>query len=117
MNRFHVNLDRETDFERIWKERQSYLEEVPGFMQFALLRSEDAGNYISYSTWTNREAFITWTQSEAFARGHAQGSLKGILTDAPQLNLFSAIIEEDASGRRIDNRQPASHRRMTLPGH
>ena len=117
MNRFPVNPDREVDFEQIWKERRSFLEEVPGFVQFALLRGENAGAYISYSTWTDREAFLAWTSSDAFVRGHAQGSLEGILAGPPQLSLFAAVIEQDASGRRIDESQPVPDRRMHLPGH
>jgi len=117
MNRFRVYPDREGDFERIWKERQSFLKEVPGFVQFALLRGDDAGDYISHSTWADRDSFLAWTRSEAFVRGHAQGSLQGILASTPQLSLFSAVIEEDASGRRIDPSQPVPGRRMSLPEH
>jgi hypothetical protein len=38
MNRFRVASGREQDFESIWMNRQSYLEEVPGFIEFHLLR-------------------------------------------------------------------------------
>ena len=31
MNRFHVNAGREEVFEEIWRKRDSYLHEVPGF--------------------------------------------------------------------------------------
>lgn len=36
MNNFKVAEDKAEDFERAWRERQSYLAEVPGFVQFAL---------------------------------------------------------------------------------
>ena len=40
MNRFHVNAGREEVFEEIWRNRDSYLDQVPGFKEFHLLRGE-----------------------------------------------------------------------------
>jgi len=34
MNRFRIAPGREADFEGIWKTRNSYLNEVPGFIEF-----------------------------------------------------------------------------------
>ena len=79
MNNFKVVEGKEEDFERTWKERESYLNEVPGFVHFALLKSDAQGEYVSHSTWENREAFMAWLNSEAFAKGHRQGSLMGAL--------------------------------------
>ena len=31
MNRFKINLGFEEGFEKIWRERESHLEEVPGY--------------------------------------------------------------------------------------
>ena len=36
MNRFRVVPAREGEWERIWKERESHLQGVPGFLEFAL---------------------------------------------------------------------------------
>jgi heme-degrading monooxygenase HmoA len=94
MNRFKVVAGKEDDFEKIWRGRQSYLKGVPGFVQFALLKSEAAGEYISHSSWADREAFMAWTQSEAFAAGHRQGSLAGILEGPPQVSTYEALIVE-----------------------
>ena len=94
MNRFRVVAGKEDDFEQIWRGRQSHLKGVPGFVQFALLKSEAAGEYISQSTWADRDAFIAWTQSEAFAAGHRQGSLAGILEGPPQVSTYEAVIVE-----------------------
>ena len=94
MNRFKVVGGKEADFEEIWQGRRSYLKNVPGFVQFALLKSESEGEYISHSTWADRESFIAWTQSEAFAAGHRQGSLAGILDGPPQVSTYEAIIVE-----------------------
>ena len=94
MNRFNVSPGREADFETIWRERETYLQGVPGFVQFTLLRSDNAGEYISHSTWRDRQSFIDWTQSPAFRAGHRQGSLMGVLQGPPQIGLYEAVIVE-----------------------
>ena len=98
MNKFKVNSGREADFERIWAERDTYLDQVPGFIHFALLRGDEAGEYISHSTWENRDAFMAWTQSEAFRKGHAQGTLTGVLAGPPMIGLYEAALTQDAGG-------------------
>jgi len=40
MNRFNVRNGREADFEEQWRSRETYLKGVPGFVAFALLRSQ-----------------------------------------------------------------------------
>ncbi|MDP2328230.1 MAG: antibiotic biosynthesis monooxygenase [Dehalococcoidia bacterium] len=95
MNRFQVQPGKGEDFERIWRDRETYLDQVPGFLRFALLRG-DTGEYISHSTWETRQAFEDWTNSEAFRKGHAGGSLMGILAGPPQIGLFDAVLTQDA---------------------
>lgn len=111
MNRFRVVAERERDWERIWKERETHLQAVPGFVQFALLRSDEEGEYISHSIWRDRVAFEAWTRSEAFRKGHAQGSLEGVLAGPPQLGLFQAVVYEPAGGaRELDASDPTPGR-------
>ncbi len=98
MNHFRVAEGRAADFEEAWRRRQSYLNGVPGFVQFALLRGDTPGEYISHSVWESREAFIAWTQSEAFVQGHRQGSLAGILAGPPQLKTYEAVLVERPEG-------------------
>ena len=38
MNRFKIILGRETEFEKIWKERDTHLDDVPGFKKFNLIK-------------------------------------------------------------------------------
>lgn len=97
MNQFRVAEGKEDEFERIWKTRETYLEGVPGFVRFALLRGDERGDYISHSTWADREAFIAWTNSEAFVAGHRQGSMMGVLAGPPQVKLYESVIEQEAS--------------------
>jgi heme-degrading monooxygenase HmoA len=98
MNNFRVVSGKEPDFEATWRSRKSYLDGVPGFVRFALLKGDQPGEYISHSTWTNREAFVAWTQSEAFLAGHRQGgSLMGVLEGPPAVKLYEGVLEEAAS--------------------
>jgi heme-degrading monooxygenase HmoA len=102
MNNFQVAAGKGEEFERVWRERQSYLEGVPGFIQFALLRGDNEGEYISHSTWQDRESFIAWTQSEAFVQGHRQGgSLMGVLEGPPRIAMYEAVIVETPEGRTV----------------
>lgn len=95
MNHFRVDPARGADFEAHWRQRESFLDEVPGFLRFALLRGDEAGEYISHSVWESRAAFETWTESEAFRKAHAQARTPaGILQGPPRLRLFEAVIEQ-----------------------
>lgn len=97
MNQFQVAPGRGPDFEAMWRERESYLEDTPGFVRFALLRGED-GVYLSHSTWASREAFEAWTRSEQFVAAHrAGGSVEGVLAGHPELRVFELVIEEEAT--------------------
>ncbi len=98
MNRFLVKEGQGAAFEKIWRERETYLAGVEGFVRFALLKADAPGEYISHSTWRDRESFIAWTQSPAFAAGHRQGSLMGVLEGPPAVALYEAVIVEDAAG-------------------
>ncbi|MGE3960621.1 MAG: antibiotic biosynthesis monooxygenase [Dehalococcoidia bacterium] len=98
MNRFQVAPGKGADFERIWAERDSHLDQVPGFIRFALLRGDNEGEYVSHSTWEDRAAFVAWTESAAFRAGHSGPSLMGILQGPPQVSLYEAALTQDAGG-------------------
>ena len=95
MNRFRIVKGREADFERIWAERDSHLDEVPGFVKFDLLRGPEADDhtlYASHSEWQSRDAFEAWTKSEAFRKAHAgAGSAKDIYLGHPEFEGFEAV--------------------------
>ena len=79
MNRFQVKLGNEAEFERIWRERDIYLRDLPGFVEFHLLKGpkrEDHTLYSSHTVWSSRETFEGWTKSEAFRKAQAE-SRKG----------------------------------------
>lgn len=94
MNNFRVNPGQEEAFEARWRDRETYLDQVPGFIEFALLRGDEQGEYISHSVWRDRASFDAWTKSEAFAAGHRQGSVAGVLAGHPVVRLYEAVIVE-----------------------
>ncbi len=96
MNGFKVNAGKEDDFEKQWRERETFLDGVPGFVQFMLLKSDAVGTYISHTIWKDRESFMDWTQSEAFAKGHRQGSLMGVLQGPPEISMYEAVLVDEA---------------------
>lgn len=96
MNRFRIAPGMEEGFEKIWRERESFLKEVPGFVSFALLKGESTGEqslYASHSVWQSRAAFEAWTQSESFRKAHAQANApKGTYLGPPNLELFEQVV-------------------------
>ena len=73
MNRFKVKLGEEKHFENIWKNRDTHLNDVPGFKKFNLIKSESNEEYTlyaSHSEWGSKQDFINWTKSEAFRLAH-----------------------------------------------
>lgn len=97
MNRFKIACGFEEGFEKIWRERDSYLDEVPGFRSFALLKGTVTDEYILYAShtvWESKEAFEDWTKSEAFKKAHAQASApRGTYLGHPQLELFESVLK------------------------
>jgi len=96
MNRFKIALGKEDDFIEIWERRDTYLDEVPGFKEFHLLRgssNEEFTLFASHSIWESRETFEAWTRSEAFRKAHSDaGGAKGIYLGHPQFEGFESVI-------------------------
>ena len=96
MNRFQIAPGFEAGFETMWRERDSFLSDVPGFVSFALLKGPQADDhtlYTSHTVWDSRAAFDAWTQSENFRRAHAQASApKGTYLGRPNLELFEQVV-------------------------
>ncbi|MGB0683304.1 MAG: antibiotic biosynthesis monooxygenase family protein [Magnetovibrionaceae bacterium] len=96
MNRFRIKPGSEEDFETIWRTRDSHLQDVPGFVEFHLLKgpsAEDHTLYASHTIWKSREDFEAWTQSEAFRKAHAgAGASKDVYLGPPQFEGFEAVL-------------------------
>jgi heme-degrading monooxygenase HmoA len=80
MNRFQVVKGKEDAFEAMWKNRDSYLHELKGFIEFHLLKgpeAEDHTLYSSHTVWASKADFEAWTKSEQFRRAHARAGNDG----------------------------------------
>jgi len=96
MNRFRIAPGREDEFVEIWRNRETYLDDVPGFGSFQLLRgpsSDESTLFASHSTWESRADFEAWTHSEAFRKAHAgAGGAKGLYLGHPQFEGFDVVL-------------------------
>jgi heme-degrading monooxygenase HmoA len=75
MNRFRVKRGYEDAFEKVWLGRDTYLDRMPGFIEFHLLKgpeTEDHTLYSSHTTWQSQSAFEAWTKSDEFRAAHAR---------------------------------------------
>lgn len=95
MNRFKIRPGHEEEFERIWRERDSHLQGVEGFVDFHLLRGpehEDHTLYSSHAVWSSREAFEAWTHSEAFRAAHRNaGAHRHVYLEGPRFEGFEVV--------------------------
>jgi len=96
MNRFKVVLGKEDAFQEVWEKRESYLDEVPGFIKFNLLRGptlEDHTLFASHTSWQDKATFDAWTHSDAFKKVHAQaGQTKGLYVGHPNFEGFETVL-------------------------
>ena len=91
-----VKNEKETEFENVWKNRDTHLANVPGFKSFNLIKGEakdDYTLYASHSIWNSKEDFINWTKSEAFRMAHKNaGKHKDLYIGAPVFEGFEKIL-------------------------
>jgi len=96
MNRFRIAVGRESEFEEIWRNRESNLDDVQGFREFHLLKGptdEEATLYASHTLWEDRAAFEAWTSSENFRKAHAGArAASGVYLGHPQFEGFEAVL-------------------------
>jgi heme-degrading monooxygenase HmoA len=95
MNRFQVIPGEEEAFEKVWLSRDTHLGDVPGFVEFHLLRGppqEDHTLFSSHTVWRSREDFEAWTRSEAFRQAHRDaGGNKPLYLGHPRFEGFEVI--------------------------
>lgn len=95
MNRFQVIPGEEEAFERLWLSRDTHLGDVPGFIEFHLLRGdshEDHTLFSSHTVWQSRADFEEWTRSEAFRAAHRNaGGNKPLYLGHPRFEGFAVI--------------------------
>src|SRR3954453_18780270 len=92
MNRFRVKKGSEDAFEQVWLSRDTHLQDVPGFVEFHLLKGPEGDDhtlFASHTIWESRAAFEAWTKSEAFRAAHSRaGENKPLYLDHPQFEGF-----------------------------
>src|SRR5690606_29635137 len=97
MNRFKVVAGLEDEFESVWKNRDSRLHEMDGFIEFRLLRgatneAEGFTTFVSHSKWRSEEDFVGWTKSENFRQAHKNaGQNKSLYKGPPVFEGFHTI--------------------------
>ncbi len=97
MNRFRVAAGQEEAFEAVWKARDSSLSEMPGFIEFHLLRGDSVPEegytpFISKSAWETKDAFIAWTKSDNFRAAHrSAGENKAMYLGPPKFEGFTVV--------------------------
>ena len=96
MNRFKIIKGKEKIFEDIWKNRDSHLKNVTGFLDFHLIRgesNEDFTLYASHSTWDTEDDFTNWTKSDSFRKAHKNaGEHSDVYIGHPIFEGFKVII-------------------------
>lgn len=97
MNRFRIALGREEEFEQIWRDRDTHLPDMPGFVAFHLLRgasTEEFTLFVSHTVWESRQHFDDWTRSDAFRQAHGgAGKSTGLYLGHPQFEGFDVVQE------------------------
>ena len=102
MNRFRVKRGAEEAFEKVWLSRDTYLERVPGFVEFHLLKgpeAEDHTLYASHTVWQSKPAFEAWTKSQEFRSAHARvgnETTETLYLDHPKFEGFEVRQHLDA---------------------
>ncbi len=96
MNRFQIVLGKEEDFEKIWRDRETHLDKVPGFKSFNLIKggsNETFTLYASHSTWKSKKDFLNWTKSEEFRAAHkGAGKHSSVYLGHPVFEGFEVVI-------------------------
>ena len=95
MNRFQIVPGQERAFEQVWLSRDTHLAEVPGFVEFHLLRGPSEADHTlfsSHTVWRSREDFEAWTRSDAFRLAHRDaGDNRPLYLGHPRFEGFEVV--------------------------
>ena len=120
MNRFQVKKGSEPSFETVFEVCTANFcptcealsdtfagirpSDVPGFIEFHLVKGPEAEDHTLYAThtvWADRAAFEAWTRSEAFRKAHSRaGNETGgsLYLGHPKFEGFEVLQTERAPG-------------------
>lgn len=97
MNRFKVVPGGEDAFATVWRDRETRLPEMDGFVSFRLLRGPDRPDhtlFASHTLWTSKEHFDGWVRSQAFQDSHrGDGRMGGLVLGHPEFEGFDIVQE------------------------
>jgi heme-degrading monooxygenase HmoA len=95
MNRFKVVPGSEAAFEKVWRDRETRLDEMAGFVRFTLLRGPTTDThtlYASHTIWESEAAFRAWTTSEQFRAAHRDaGGNAPLYRGHPEFEGFTSV--------------------------
>jgi len=96
MNHFRIAAGRGEEFEARWRDRATFLDQVPGFIQFHLVRGQDyedgSHRYASHVIWEDEKSFVDWTNSDAFRQAHGSARMpEGMMVGPPQFMGWQSV--------------------------
>jgi heme-degrading monooxygenase HmoA len=100
MNRFKVRHGFEDAFETMWRDRESRLNDMPGFVEFRLLKGPDGDGfrlYTSHVVWASRTDFEGWTRSQQFRDSHkgaGNSTTRDALMGPPQFEGYETVLHQ-----------------------
>lgn len=107
MNRFTVRKGEETAFETRWRERDSYIRTVTGFIEFHLLKGPERDDhvlYASHTVWRTHGDFEAWTRSEAFRAAHRDaGQGRSLTLSHPEFEGFEVLQTVAPASDKVGN--------------
>ena len=74
-NRIPVKKEYREKFEKLFIERESHLNEMPGFVSNEVMRPMKGDEYIVMTHWETMEHFQSWVNSDAFKKAHSGSNL------------------------------------------
>ena len=99
VNRFTVDANRSDEFLKVWKERDSHLKEIEGYISFKMLKGrvkEDKVLFVSQTLWKDEESFAAWTPSEQFKKPHGKNKMpSGVILGPPAFEAYNIVLEEN----------------------
>ena len=97
MNRFRIALGHEEDFEAVWRNRESFLDGVPGFETFHLLKGADHRHAhalcLALGVASRARRSSRGRNRTHFAKRTAQANpRKGTYLGHPELETFESVL-------------------------
>ena len=92
MNRLTVPVEQAGHLEQGFSHSAGRMHEVPGCLNFNLLKEERIDGeavYVALTEWETEAAFRAWTESDAFRRAHANAGQSGAMGE---VHMYTAVF-------------------------